>query len=90
MALVAQMVPLGAWLADSSHLGPLVPSKSSAGAELAARGAVGIVGMPGTGHGAVLGCDPCSCRAAFSLFQPPASGKKRAAGTDPGKTESTG
>lgn len=84
------MAPLGTWLPDPSQLGPLVPSKSSAGAELAAHGGVGIVGTPGTGHRAILGCDPCSCRAAFRLFQPPAGGKKRAAGTDPGQTESVG
>lgn len=90
VALVAQMVPLDSWLVDPSQLGPLVPSKSPAGAELAACGGAGIVGMPGTGHGAILGCDPCSCQAAFRLFQPPASGKKCAAGTDPGKTESMG
>lgn len=50
---------------------------------------MGIVGTePGTGLRAILGCAPCSCRAAFCLFQPPASGRKCAAGTDPGKTES--
>lgn len=82
VALVALVAPLGTWLAHPSQLGPLVPSKSSAGQSWQPTVAWARLAR---GTERFLAVSPAGVEQHLTIPSP----KKRAAGTDLGKTEST-